>query len=97
MATRGSLEPLLHACVQRDEPKEEMICASQSEICYHLVFNVVRFPLKKKKKKNPPSSMYRFIVAFLIQSSFVTDALFFFFFFVQKCDWIFPSEVSSCW
>lgn len=53
MATRGSLEPLLHAYVQRDEPKEEMICASQSkqfqsEICYNLVFNVVRFPLKKK-------------------------------------------------
>lgn len=47
MATRGSLEPVLHAYVQRDEPKEEMIRASvkqfQSE--FHLLqFSVVRFP-----------------------------------------------------
>lgn len=70
VATRGSLEPILHAYVQRDEPKEEMIHASvkqfQSE--FHLLpFSVVRFPLKKLNKKtqleiHPPP----FIVAFLI-------------------------------
>lgn len=32
MATRGSLEPLLHAYVQREEPKEEMIRVCQSDI-----------------------------------------------------------------
>lgn len=30
MATRGSLEPLLHAYVQRGEPKEKMIRVCQS-------------------------------------------------------------------
>lgn len=81
MATRGSLEPLLHAYVQRDEPEEEMMCASQSEICYCVVFNVVRIPLKKKKN----SSMFWFIVAFRIQSSLVTDA----------CDWIIPPRSAA--
>lgn len=48
MATRGSLEPLLHAYVQRDEPEEEMIRFSVRDL---FSFSVRRRQVSFKKKK----------------------------------------------